>query len=171
VKALILAAGYATRLRPLTESIPKQLLPIGGRPMVDWIVDKIRETDVDDIHLVTNHRFAADFARWAPADVTVHDDGTTSNEDRLGAIGDIQFVGIDDDLLAIAGDNLFDYSVLDYVEFWRTKPGASCVAVHDVGDPELAKQYGIVELEGDDRITAFVDKAENPPWTLCASAT
>ena len=65
--------------------------------MVDWILDKIRETDVDEIHLVTNHRFAADFQRWAPEDVTVHDDGTTSNDDRLGAIGDIQFVGLDDD--------------------------------------------------------------------------
>src|SRR5438552_9419187 len=83
----ILAAGYATRLRPLTESIPKQLLPVGGRPMVDWIVDKIRETECDEIHLVANHRFADEFERWAPADVQVHDDGTTSNDDRLGAIG------------------------------------------------------------------------------------
>src|SRR5919201_2002668 len=137
MKALILAAGYATRLRPLTESIPKQLLPIGGSPMVDLILDKIRETDVEEIHVVTNHRFAAEFERWAPDDVTVHDDGTTSNDDRLGAIGDIQFVGLDDDLLAIAGDNLFDYSLREYVEFWRGKSGASCVAVHDVGDREL----------------------------------
>ncbi len=171
MKALILAAGYATRLRPLTESIPKQLLPVGGRPLVDWIVDKIREADVEEIHLVTNHRFAADFERWAPADVTVHDDGTTSNDDRLGAIGDLQFVGIDDDLLAIAGDNLFEYSLRDYIEFWRTKEGASCVAVHDVGDPELAKQYGIVDLDEEDRIVSFVEKPEDPPTTLCATAT
>ncbi len=171
MKALILAAGYATRLRPLTESIPKQLLPIGGRPMVEWILDKVRETDVDEIHLVTNHRFAEDFERWAPDDVTVHDDGTTSNEDRLGAIGDIQFVGLDDDVLAIAGDNLFEYSLRDYVEFWRGKEDASCVAVHDVGDPELAKQYGIVDVDSDGRITSFVEKPENPPTTLCATAT
>src|SRR5205085_8520940 len=157
MKALILAAGYATRLRPLTESIPKQLLPVGGRPMVDWIVDKIRETDADEIHLVTNHRFADDFRRWAPDDVVVHDDGTTSNDDRLGAIGDIQFVGLDDDLLAIAGDNLFDYSLRDYLGFWRTK-GGSCVAVHDVGDRELAKKYGIVDVDTDDRVTNFVEK-------------
>ena len=171
MKALILAAGYATRLRPLTESIPKQLLPIGGRPMVEWILDKVRETDVDEIHLVTNHRFAEDFERWAPDDVTVHDDGTTSNEDRLGAIGDIQFVGLDDDLLAIAGDNLFEYSLRDYVEFWRGKEDASCVAVHDVGDPELAKQYGIVDVDSDGRITSFAEKPENPRTTLCATAT
>jgi glucose-1-phosphate thymidylyltransferase len=171
MKALILAAGYATRLRPLTESIPKQLLPIGGRPMVDWILDKIRETDVDEIHLVTNHRFAEDFARWAPDDVAVHDDGTTSNDDRLGAIGDIQFVGLDDDLLAVAGDNLFEYSLRDYVEFWRSKGDASGVAVYDVGDPELAKQYGIVDVDADERITSFVEKPEDPPTTLCATAT
>src|ERR1051326_1410953 len=171
MKALILAAGYATRLRPLTDSIPKQLLPVGGRPMVDWIVDKIRETETDEIHLVTNHRFAADFRRWAPNDVVVHDDGTTSNDDRLGAIGDIQFVGLDDDLLAIAGDNLFDYSLRDYLEFWRSKGSASCVAVHDVGDRELAKQYGVVDVDADGRITGFVEKPQDPPTTLCATAT
>jgi len=171
MKALILAAGYATRLRPLTDSIPKQLLPVGGRPMADWIVDKIRETDAEEIHLVTNHRFATDFGGWAPDDVIVHDDGTTSNDDRLGAIGDIQFVGIDDDLLAIAGDNLFEYSLRDYVEFWRGRNGASCVAVHDVGDPELAKRYGVVDLDADGRVVALVEKPEDPPTTLCATAT
>src|SRR5437868_11016139 len=152
MKALILAAGYATRLRPLTDTIPKQLLPVGGRPMVDWILDRIAETSADEVHLVTNARFGSDFERWAvEKDVTVHDDGTTSNDDRLGAIGDIQFVGLDDDLLAIAGDNLFDYSLSDYVDFWRAKDGASCVAVHDVGDPELAKQYGVVDVDADGR--------------------
>jgi glucose-1-phosphate thymidylyltransferase len=171
VKALILAAGYATRLRPLTDTIPKQLLPVGGRPMVDWILDRIAETSADEVHLVTNARFAADFERWAEGkDVRVHDDGTTSNEDRLGAIGDIAFVGLDDDLLAIAGDNLFDFSLGDYESFWRAK-GGSCVAVHDVGDPELAKKYGIVDVDVDDRITNFVEKPEHPPTTLCATAT
>jgi len=171
MKALILAAGYATRLRPLTDSIPKQLLPVGGRPMVDWILDKIRETDVEEIHLVTNHRFAEDFRRWAPDDVTVHDDGTSSNEDRLGAIGDIQFVGLDDDLLIIAGDNLFEYSLREYVDFWRSKGDASAVAVHDVGDRELAKQYGIVDVDDEGRIVSFVEKPADPPTTLCATAT
>jgi glucose-1-phosphate thymidylyltransferase len=171
VKALILAAGYATRLRPLTDTIPKQLLPVGGRPMVDWIVDRIAETSADEIHLVTNARFAADFERWAEGkDVRVHDDGTTSNDDRLGAIGDIDFVGIDDDLLAIAGDNLFDYSLADFESYWRAKEGSS-VAVHDVGDRELAKKYGVVDVDGDDRIVGFVEKPEDPPSTLAATAT
>jgi glucose-1-phosphate thymidylyltransferase len=171
VKALILAAGYATRLRPLTDTVPKQLLPVGGRPMVDWILDRIVETSADEVHLVTNARFAADFERWAQGkDVHVHDDGTTSNEDRLGAIGDIAFVGLDDDLLVIAGDNLFDFSLADYESYWHAK-GGSCVAVHDVGDLELAKKYGIVDVDEDDRITNFVEKPEHPPTTLCATAT
>jgi glucose-1-phosphate thymidylyltransferase len=139
--------------------------------MVDWILDKIRETDCDEIHLVTNHRFANDFRDWAPDDVHVHDDGTSSNDDRLGAIGDIRFVGIDDDLLAIAGDNLFDFSLRDYVDFWRGKDGASCVAVHDVGDRELAKQYGVIGVDEQDRITSFVEKPVDPPSTFAATAT
>ena len=176
MKALILAAGYATRLRPLTDSVPKQLLPVGGRPMVDWIHDKIREAGIADVHLVTNARFAADFARWGDAaGVHVHDDGTTTNETRLGAIGDIRFVqehtDFDDDLLVIAGDNLFDDSLAEYIRFWSEKQGASAVAVYDVGDRELAKQYGIVDVDRDDRIVGFVEKPEEPPSTLSATAT
>jgi glucose-1-phosphate thymidylyltransferase len=172
VKALILAAGYATRLRPLTDDLPKQLLPVGGRPIADWILDKIREAGIEDVHLVTNARFAPLFADWSErTGVRVHDDGTTSNETRLGAIGDIRFVDLDDDLLVIAGDNLFDFSLADYVGFWRSKGGASAVAVYDVGDRELAKKYGIVAVDGDGRITAFVEKPDEPPSTLAATAT
>jgi glucose-1-phosphate thymidylyltransferase len=171
MKALILAAGYATRLRPLTDTIPKQLLPVGGRPMVDWILDRLVETSADEVHLVTNARFAPVFERWAEdKEVQVHNDGTHSNDDRLGAIGDIHFVGLDDDLLVIAGDNLFDYSLADYEAYWRAK-GGSCVAVHDVGDFELAKQYGVVDVDADGRITSVVEKPEQPRTTLCATAT
>ena len=171
MKALILAAGYATRLRPLTDSIPKQLLPVGGRPMVDWILDRIEETSADEVHLVTNARFAEDFARWAEdKDVQIHNDGTTSNEDRLGAIGDIRFVGLDDDLLVVAGDNLFDDSLADYESYWRERDG-SCIAVLDVKDRELARKYGVVDVDENDRVTNFVEKPEDPPTTLCATAT
>jgi glucose-1-phosphate thymidylyltransferase len=177
MKALILAAGYATRLRPLTDTIAKPLLPVGGRPMVEWIADRLAEVaELDEVHVVTNARYAPDFARWAEGrGVTVHDDGTTSNDDRLGAIGDIEFVlehaGIDDHLLVIAGDNLFEFSLADYVAFWRTKGVASCIAVHDVGDLELAKQYGVVDLDADDRVVALVEKPEDPPSTLVSTAT
>lgn len=171
MKALILAAGYATRLRPLTDSIPKQLLPVGGRPMVDWILDRIEETSADEVHLVTNARFADDFTAWAQdKDVRIWNDGTSSNEDRLGAIGDIDFVGLEDDLLVVAGDNLFDYSLADYESYWRERDG-SCIAVLDVGDVELAKRYGIVDVDENDRVIGFVEKPEHPPTTLCATAT
>jgi len=169
--ALILAAGYATRLQPLTDDLPKHLLPVGGRPMLDWILEKIRDAGIDEVHLVTNARFAGQFERWAEGKgVIVHDDGTTSNDDRLGAIGDIAFVGLDDDLLAIAGDNLFDYSLRDLIAF-RDAKGGSAVAVLDVLDVDLARRYGIVAVDEDDRIVDFVEKPDRPPSTLAATAT
>lgn len=178
MKAIILAGGYATRLRPLTDDLSKCLLPVGGRPMVDWILERIEQVEeVDAVHVVTNSRFAQDFERWAQAKagVTVHDDGTSTNEDRLGAIGDIAFTleqaAIDDDVLVIAGDNLFDYDLADLVGFWRGKGTASVVAVHDVGDLRLASQYGVVDVAGDDRIVSFVEKPADPPSTLAATAT
>jgi glucose-1-phosphate thymidylyltransferase len=182
VKALILAAGYATRLYPLTQTISKMLLPLAERPMIDYLLDQICEVDeVDEIHLVTNHKFADSFLRWAEAHeaegtrIDVHDDGTSSEDDRLGAIGDIQFVveraGLDGhDLLVVAGDNLFDASIDDYVRWWRDKNESSAVTLYDVGDLELMKQYSSVELGDDDRIVAFTEKPEHPESTLAATA-
>jgi glucose-1-phosphate thymidylyltransferase len=169
VKALILAAGYATRLRPLTDDFPKGLLPVGGRPIVDWIVDNIRRAGIDDIRLVTNARFAGLFERWAEG-VTVVDDGTSTNETRLGAIGDIRFARLDDDALIVAGDNLFDYELADFVDFWRSRDG-SAVAVHDVGSKELAKKYGVIDVDADERIVDFAEKPAQPASTLVATAT
>jgi glucose-1-phosphate thymidylyltransferase len=174
VKALVLAAGYATRLYPLTESIAKPLLTIGGRPMVDHILDRIREADPVETHVVTNSKFAGAFSEWAPPGVIVHDDGTTSEHDRLGAIGDLRFVldrvGIDDDWLVVAGDNLFDYSLSDYVEWWRTKGVASAVALYEHPDLELVKQYGVVELDEQERVVSFVEKPAEPLSNLAATA-
>jgi glucose-1-phosphate thymidylyltransferase len=183
VKAIILAAGYATRLYPLTQTVAKPLLPVAGRPMLDYILDRIREADeVDAVHLVTNHKFADAFRRWAETHDTealpihVHDDGTTSEDDRLGAIGDIRFVvqqaGLEnDDLLVIAGDNLFDFNVGDFVRWWRDKGEASAVTLYDVGDLELVKKYSSVELDDDGRIVAFTEKPEDPRSTLVATAS
>jgi glucose-1-phosphate thymidylyltransferase len=177
VKAIILAAGYATRLYPLTETLAKPLLPVGGRPMLDYLLDRLREADaIDEVHVVTNHKFADAFADWAKTrDVRVHDDGTTSEDDRLGAIGDIQFVietaGLEnDDLIVIAGDNLFDYSVGDYVRWWQAKGEANAVALYDVGDLELVKKYSSVDVGEDGRLLAFTEKPENPTSTLVATA-
>ena len=177
MKAVILAAGYATRLRPLTDDRPKQLLPVGRRPLLDWILDRVRELDdVDAVHLVTNSRFAAMFTDWAePHGVVVHDDGTRSNDDRLGAVGDLKLV-IDDaqlaeeEVLVLAGDNLFEFSLPQLVAWRRRKPQpASAAAVHDVGDLELAKQYGIVTLDEEDRVVHLVEKPADPKSTLAST--
>ena len=176
MKALILAAGYATRLRPLTDDTPKMLLPLAERPMLDYLVERLREVDsLDEIHLVTNARFADAFRDWAPEDVTVHDDGTTSNEDRLGAIGDIAFAveraGLEgDDLLIVAGDNLIGYSLADFVSFWRDKDG-SAIAVRQLDDRELLKQYGVVELDEHDRVVGLEEKPAEPKSDLAATAS
>ena len=182
MNALVLAAGYATRLRPLTDDVAKSLLPVGGRPMLDWILNKLEEVDsLDAVHVVTNSRYAHDFDHWAARaeqrlPIVVHDDGTTSNEDRLGAIGDIQLTveraGLGyDDLLVVAGDNLFDFSLTDLVAFWRGKETASAVALYDCGDLELATHYGVVAVDGDGRVRSFVEKPSDPASTLAATAT
>ena len=178
MKALLLAGGYATRLRPLTDSTAKPLLPVGGRPMVDWIVDRIADVDeIDAVHLVTNAVYAADFERWAEGrGVRIWNDGTSSNEDRLGALGDVKFA-VDqgglagDDLLVIAADNLFDFSLRGYVDFWRAKGGRGALAVHKLADPSLASLYGIVELDADDRVIGFEEKPEHPGSDLVSTAT
>jgi glucose-1-phosphate thymidylyltransferase len=180
MQAVVLAAGYATRLRPLTDRIAKPLLPLAGRPMLDYLADKIDDVEaVEALHVVTNARFAPNFQAWARErsgrlPVRVHDDGTSSNSDRLGAIGDLRFViesaGLaGDDLLVVAGDNLFDFSLSDYVGFWRDR-GGSAVGVHDVGDLALAREYGVVELDPDDRVVSLVEKPEQPAGTLVSIA-
>ncbi|MGZ4395992.1 MAG: nucleotidyltransferase family protein [Gaiellaceae bacterium] len=181
MNALVLAAGYATRLRPLTDDVAKSLLPVGGRPMLDWILDKLEEVgSLDAIHVVTNSRYSHDFDRWAAGaekdlQIVVHDDGTTSNEDRLGAIGDIQLTveraGLGyDDLLVVAGDNLFDFSLADLVAMWQTAGTASAVALYDCGDLELATHYAVVSVDPDGRVRSFVEKPSDPASTLCATA-
>ena len=177
----MLAAGYATRLEPLTERVAKPLLPLAGQPMLEYLYEKIAAVEaIDELHVVTNSRFAADFRDWAtggerPLSVKVHDDGTSSNDDRLGAIGDVRFVveraGLEgEDLLIIAGDNLFDFDLRDFVAFWSSKQGGSAIGVHDVGELELMRQYAMVELDEDDRVTFLVEKPEEPTSTLAGIA-
>ena len=177
MKGLILAAGYATRLRPLTDSTPKMLLPVGGRPVLDWIWDKLLEVrELDDLHLVTNSRYATQFEHWAEGrEIVVHDDGTTSNDDRLGALGDVALVleraGWEgEDVLVVAGDNLFDFSLADFVAFFADRDG-SALAVYEHPVRELVSNYGVVELDASDRVESFVEKPANPPSNLVATAT
>ena len=178
MKAILLAAGYGTRLRPLTDRLPKELLDVGGRPIIDWILDSVSALpDVDEIHVVTNAAKIAAFEGWAAGrDVTLHNDRTTSNDDRLGATGDIRFVVDEaglagDDLLVVAGDNLFEFSLVEYVEFWRGKQGGSAIAVHKLADPSLASLYGVVELADDDRVVGLEEKPGTPRSDLVSTAT
>ena len=178
MKALLLAAGYATRLGELTETVAKPLLPVGGRPMIDWILDRFgAAVEVDGVHVVTNSVYAPAFAEWGEErGVTVHDDGTSSNESRLGAIGDIRFAveqgGLAaDDLLVIAADNLFEFSLPDYIAFWRSKGAETAIAVHRLADPSLASLYGVVELDEDDRVASLEEKPARPRSDLVSTAT
>jgi glucose-1-phosphate thymidylyltransferase len=156
------------------------LLPLAGRPMLDYLLDRVDEVaELDQVHLVSNARFADDFRGWAGArsgrlPVHVLDDGTTSNEDRLGAIGDIRFTIeqaglVGDDLFVVAGDNLIGYDLREYVRFWSER-GGSAVALRHEPDAELIKQFGVVELDEADRVVSFEEKPAEPRSSLAATA-
>jgi glucose-1-phosphate thymidylyltransferase len=175
MKALVLAAGYATRLYPLTLDRPKALLEVGGRPMLDRVLERLRAMGVDETIVVTNARFAAQFQEWARGreQVTVVNDGTTSNDDRLGAIGDIGFVldelRVDDDLVVVAGDNLFAEDISGFAAFGR-EVDAPVLAVHDVGDLERMREYNQVEADSEGRIVFMEEKPERARTTLAGIA-
>jgi glucose-1-phosphate thymidylyltransferase len=157
------------------------LLPLAGRPMLDYLMDRVDDIDeLDEVQLVTNARFAADFSTWAARrsgrlPVVVIDDGTTSNEDRLGAIGDIRFTieraGLEgEELFVVAGDNLIEYDLRDFVSFWRERRG-SAIAIRHEPDPELIRHYGVVELDDRERVISFEEKPAAPRSALHATAS
>lgn len=179
MKAVILAAGYATRLYPLTEDQPKPLLKVGSKPVVEHILEKIKELkEIEEVLIITNHRFYEQFRIWLnhfkfPKKMKLIDDGTLSNDDRLGAVGDINFVlqeeEIDDDLLVIAGDNLFGFSLAKLASLFRNS-GKSVVAFHDLKDIEkVRKRFGVGLLNGS-KVLQFEEKPAQPKSTLAATA-
>jgi len=176
VKAVILAAGYATRLYPLTLDRPKHLLEIGGKPMLDHLLDRLPLAELEAIYVVTNAKFAPSFREWSeahPAPIEVVDDGTTSDEDRLGAIGDLQLaistMGIDDDLLVAAGDSLFFERLDEFVRFAQARDGV-VTAVYDVGDLEAVRRFSSIGVDAESRVTSFEEKPERPTSTLAGIA-
>ncbi|MBQ7526114.1 MAG: nucleotidyltransferase family protein [Bacteroidaceae bacterium] len=169
MKCLILAAGYATRLYPLTENFPKPLLKVGDKTILDWLIDDIDGAAlVDEYVVISNHKFARHFQEWAAQKqqkVTVVDDGTSSNETRLGAVCDIQFaierLGLDDDMLVIAGDNLLDFSLQRFVRYALDK-GTSCIMRFYEQDEQRLLKCGVVTVDSADRVLRMTEKSPTP---------
>lgn len=174
MKCLILAAGYATRLYPLTENFPKPLLKVGDKTILDWLVDDIDLSgEVDEYIVISNHKFAHHFEEWAatkPQNITVVDDGTSTNETRLGAVKDIQFaidtLHLDDDMLVIAGDNVLDFSLTKFVEYAKEKGTSAIMRYYEANDQKLLKT-GVVTIDSDDRILLMTEKSPNPATHWC----
>lgn len=174
MKCLILAAGYATRLYPLTENFPKPLLKVRDKTILDWLLDDISGAGtVSQYAVVTNHKFAKHFEAWAPAHpfpVTVLDDGTETNETRLGAVRDIQFavdaLGLDDDLLVIAGDNLLDFSLRGFIRYAEEKK-TTCIMRYWEPDRKKLLKTGVAEVDATDRVTGMEEKPANPKSNWC----
>ena len=174
MKCLILAAGYATRLYPLTENFPKPLLKVGNKTILDWLVDDIDGVGlIDEYVVISNHKFAEHFEQWAatkPQRITVIDDGTVSNETRLGAVRDIQFaidtLALDDDMLVIAGDNVLDFSLRSFVSYARQK-GTSCIMRYFESSVQRLQKCGVVLVDENDLVLDMTEKPECPSSNWC----
>jgi len=181
MEVLILAAGYATRLYPLTLTQPKPLLPVAGTPMIEYVLDNLAPIGgIDRVYVVTNAKFAGQFQSWADAygrraklNFTIINDGSTDDSNKLGAIGDLHLVlkqeHVDDDLIVVAGDNLFSQSVADFGRLCRQK-NAPVLGVYDVGSLEQAKKYGVVSVDAAGQILTFAEKPPQPASTLIGIA-
>ena len=174
MKCLILAAGYATRLYPLTENFPKPLLKVGEKTILDWLIDDIDTLGlVDEYVVISNHKFAHHFDAWAEEKsqkITVVDDGTETNETRLGAVKDIQFavdkLGLDDEMLVIAGDNVLDFSLTKFISYAKEK-GTSCIMRYYEASEERLKKCGVVTIDESDLVLDMTEKPECPATHWC----
>lgn len=178
MKCVILAAGYATRLYPLTENFPKPLLEVAGKPILDWLIDDMAGTGmVEEYIVISNHKFAHIFEEWAAkksdATIRVIDDGTTSNETRLGAVKDIQFaieqLQLDDDLLVMAGDNLLDFSLGEFMRYGKEKNATCVMRYYEASEARLHKT-GVIEIDANDGILSFEEKPAQPKSHWCVPA-
>lgn len=171
MKAIILAAGYATRLYPLTLHVPKALLPIADKPILDYIVEELVSIPVmKEILVVSNHRFADQFDAWKktasyPVPVSIINDGTTSDQNKLGAIGDIQLVlskvPVEEDLFVIAGDTFFTFPLLDFYRYYEAIR-KDCFLVKTISDTEQLRRMGVVEINQIQQVIGFEEKPQNP---------
>ncbi len=179
MKCLILAAGYATRLYPLTENFPKPLLKVGEKTILDWLIDDIDKAKdkngryvVDEHIVISNHKFAHHFEKWAEGNdkITIVDDGTDTNETRLGAVKDIQYaidtLELDDDMLVIAGDNVLDFSLTKFIAYAQEKK-TSCVMRYYEPNSEKLKKSGVLTIDQDDRVLIMAEKPSEPESNWC----
>ena len=177
MKVFVLAAGYATRLYPLTKTQPKPLLPIAGRPIIDYLLDQlIGISNIDEVVVISNACFYEHFVFWKkklnyPYKITILNDGSTDDSNKLGAIGDILFafekVSMAEDLLILAGDNIFDFSLSELVKF-GSKRGPT-IGAYELGDIRLASQYGVLKINDSNRIIEFFEKPKQPTSQLVST--
>lgn len=171
MKNIVIAAGYATRLGELTKNFPKPLLKIGSSTILGRMLDDIdRISEIDEHIIITNHKFAPIFEEWKKGlnyqkPITIIDDGTSTNETRLGAVCDLLFAmekrSIDDDLLVVAADNLLFFSFQEFVEFARMK-NTSCIMCHEQASIKKLQRTGVVELDTDLKVLGMEEKPQVP---------
>ena len=174
MKNIVIAAGYATRLYPLTENFPKPLLKIGERSILDRILDDVDGIeDIDEHIIVTNHKFAEIFNNWVSErkqkpgtkPIRIIDDGTTDNENRLGAVKDLLLAidefDINDDIMVLAADNVLDFSFQGFVDFLKQKNTSVIMCHHE---PELYKlqRTGVIAVDDDMKVLEMQEKPEHP---------
>lgn len=168
MKAILLCAGYGTRLYPLTRDTAKPLLPVRGKPIVEFICDKLQGIDeLDHVYVVSNSRFYKQFESWREGysgkkALTIVDDGSLNHKDRLGSIGDLRLVikreNIDDDTLVLGGDNMFSFGLEELLSFSRQVPGAPLIGVYNLNGRMKANKYGVVTLNEQNEVSCFVEK-------------
>lgn len=179
MKCVILCAGYATRLYPLTLNIPKALLPIGNKPLLNYIIEKINSIeDIDEIFIVSNDCFYFNFIDWknslnSEKNIKIINGGTKSNEDRLGGVGDLWFViekeNIGEDFLLILGDNFFDLDLKEILDFYE-KIGKDLIGFYDIGNLNEAKIFGVMKISPENnKILSFEEKPVQPKSTLIST--
>lgn len=176
MKCIILAAGYATRLYPLTENYPKPLLEVGGKPILDWLIHDVSGS-IYEFVVVSNHKFSPQFREWSSGHkekITVIDDGTGTNETRLGAVRDIQLAyrsvssvssEASENWLVMAGDNVLDFSLVPFIEYGQSI-GTSCVMCHDETSIPALQKTAVITLDENDMITSYEEKPKEPKGTL-----
>ncbi len=158
----------------MTENFPKPLLDVGGKTILDWLVDDIDTSGlIDEYVVISNHKFAHHFETWARTKaqkISVVDDGTDTNETRLGAVKDIQFaidkLRLESDMLVIAGDNVLDFSLTTFVKYAKEK-GTSCVLRYFEPDEKKLTKSGVLSINEDDRVLSMEEKPENPASNWC----